>query len=921
VRRGSAKSRLAAELTTRARAAGFEVLVGRCIDLIGTELPYQPFADALRPWAARHGERALPWLSQVRPAGSQLRVFEETLALFSGLAVAAPVLLVLEDLHWADTSTLDLVVFLTQNLAERRLLLLATYRADELSSAERMRRLADGVRRSGAALELELGPLDREEVTALLAARRGAPPPQSLVDAIAARSEGNPFFAEELLAAAGGAGSELPRSLRELLLQRVAQLDPSTQGLLKLAAAAGREVDYRLLRDAAALAELAVRECLRRAVDHGVLVPDQATGRFRFRHALLAEAIYETLLPGEREELHARLAAELARGDAPATAAELAPHWEAAGRAAEALAASVAAARETEAVHGPAEALAHLERALRLWPAVPDATAVTGLDFPELSSWAAQRALQTDAAARAVELGRRAVALVGDDDPVRAALLHERLGNYLFAAGSRDAGLAARERAVELVPAQPPSAARAHVLAALGHALMLVWRHEASRPICEQALALSRAVGAHSPEFRAQAVLGVDLAYLGHGDQGLEHLRLAVRLAEQSGDPGELVFAYCWLTDVLTMLGRLRESIRLASAAVSVIRASGVAHGTIVYNQVEALIATGEWDEADRLGAAALRPSSANWPHFRRLNRAALAVGRGDFDDARVHLEAAYATVRGDERASPVYDLLVIELALWERRWTDAETLVRDGLARTRTREAALMRVQLCAQGLRAQADLAALARARRDAGAVRDRLGRARKLLVAARRAAAEAASVTPNAAGWRAQAEAEYARAYDDARPGSWAEAATTWDQLERSPLAAYCRWREAESLVAAGAGRADAVVPLREAHAVAARMRAQPLLRELALLASRARLELARPEPEPSQPEQPMEDLLGLTPREAEVLTLLARGHTNREIADALVISVKTTGHHVSHILHKLDVPTRADAAAIAHRIGAA
>jgi len=798
-------------------------------------------------------------------------------------------------------------------------LLLATYRADELSSAERMRRLADGVRRSGAALELELEPLDREEVTALLAARGGAPPPQSLVDAIAARSEGNPFFAEELLAA-GAPRAELPRSLRELLLQRVAQLDPRTQGLLKLAAAAGREVDYRLLRDAAAVAELAVRECLRRAVDHGVLVPDQATGRFRFRHALLAEAIYETLLPGEREELHARLAAELARGEAPATAAELAPHWEAAGRAAEALRASIAAARETEAVHGPAEALAHLERALRLWPAVPDATVLAGLDFAELSSWAAQRALQTDAAGRAVELGRQAVVLVGDDDPVRAALLTERLGNYLFAAGSRDAGLAARERAVELVPAQPPSAARAHVLAALGHALMLVWRHEASRPICEQALALARAVGAHSPEFRARAVLGVDLAYLGHGEEGLAHLRLAVRLAEQSGDPAELVFAYCWLTDVLTMLGRLQESIRLAAAAVSVIRAHGVAHGTIVYNQVEALIATGEWDEADRLGAAALRPSTANWPHFRRLNRAALAVGRGDFDDARVHLEAAYATVRGDERASPVYDLLVVELALWERRWTDAETLVRDGLARTRAREAALMRVQLCAQGLRAQAELAALARARRDAVAVRDRLSRARMLLVAARRAAGEAASVTPNAAGWRAQAEAEYARACDDARPGSWSEAATTWDRLERSPLAAYCRWRQAEALVAAGAGRAEAGVPLREAHAVAARIGAEPLLRELALLTSRARLELARPEPEPSHPEQPLEDLLGLTPREAEVLTLLARGHTNREIADALVISVKTTGHHVSHILHKLDVPTRADAAAIAHRIGA-
>jgi DNA-binding NarL/FixJ family response regulator len=96
---------------------------------------------------------------------------------------------------------------------------------------------------------------------------------------------------------------------------------------------------------------------------------------------------------------------------------------------------------------------------------------------------------------------------------------------------------------------------------------------------------------------------------------------------------------------------------------------------------------------------------------------------------------------------------------------------------------------------------------------------------------------------------------------------------------------------------------------------------LLRELSLLATRARLDLACSEPEQPHTKPPMEDLLGLTPREAEVLTLVARGHTNREIAQALVISIKTTGHHVSHILHKLDVPTRADAAAIAHRIGAA
>ena len=217
-------------------------------------------------------------------------------------------LLVLEDLHWADTSTLDLVVFLAHNLDERRVLLLATYRADELTSAERVRRLADGVRRSGSALQVELGPLEREELTALLAARAGAPPTTALTEAIVARSEGNPFFAEELLAAAGDRGVELPRGLREVLLRRVARLDRRTREVLRLAAAAGRDVGYPLLHAASELPERELRESLRGAVEHGVLVTDQETSSFRFRHALLAEAIYATLLPGEREQVHTRLA-------------------------------------------------------------------------------------------------------------------------------------------------------------------------------------------------------------------------------------------------------------------------------------------------------------------------------------------------------------------------------------------------------------------------------------------------------------------------------------------------------------------------------------------------------------------------------------------------------------------------------------
>jgi DNA-binding CsgD family transcriptional regulator/tetratricopeptide (TPR) repeat protein len=903
---GIGKTALASEFARRAREAGFDILLGRSIDLVGTELPYQPFVEALGPLRS-------PRRVDGRVAGSQLQVFEQTLALLTERAGAAPVLLVLEDLHWADASTLDLVVFLAHNLDDRRVLVLVTYRDDEASSATRLRRVADGVRRSGAALVLELGPLEPEELAALLEARADTPLPAGLSDAIVARSEGNPLFAEELLAAAGDRSGALPRGLRELLFRRVTPLARTTQGLLRLAAAAGREVCYPLLRAVAGLPEHDVRESLRQAVEHGVLVAEHATGSFRFRHALLAQAIYTTILPGEREELHARLADELA--GAGATAAELAPHWAAAGRATEALSTSVEAAREAEAAFGLAEALAHLERALALWEAVPDAAQLVGHDLAELCSRAAELAGQTGAAPRAVELTLRAIELVGGSDPLRAASLHESLGAYLDASGRTDACLAAFERAVELVPEQPPSPERAQALAALGRGLMRAWRYDASLAISVQALAVARAVRARRADLGALMVLGTDLAYLGRGEEGLAHLWQARQLADKGGAPA-LMEAYVQITDVLTMLGRPRESARIADSALRAIRPYGIDTTVLVANHVAALLAIGGWGEADKVSAAALRATTANHPHIPLILRADLEIGRGDFDGSRAHLEAARPTLRRGPGLA-TYQGSVAELALWERRWTDADQAVQDGLEWAHFREAAQIGVRLCAKGLQALAELAALARARRDAGAVRDWMARAQKLIADARRAAAEASAVTPNAAGWHALSEAEYQRARGVTRAELWSAAAQAWDRLERPPLAAYCHWREAEALVAAGASRAAAAGPLRLALAVALRIGASPLLREIELLAQRARLDLTPPEPEPHPRRQSRGAILGLTPREAEVLTLLARGYTDREIAAALDISVKTANVHVSHILRKLGVPNRHEAAAIAHR----
>jgi DNA-binding CsgD family transcriptional regulator len=371
------------------------------------------------------------------------------------------------------------------------------------------------------------------------------------------------------------------------------------------------------------------------------------------------------------------------------------------------------------------------------------------------------------------------------------------------------------------------------------------------------------------------------------------------------------------LTDAYTMLGRPREAARLGAAGLEAMRGSGVENTVLEANYIEALLAIGEWDTADEASANALRAVTANYPYMLFGIRAYLEIGRGRFDEARAHLDAGRETLRPD-RALGIWDVLHAELALWEHRWTEAEQAVGNSLAAASSRQAAQLRVWFCATGLRAQAELAALARARRDGEAADTWLARADKLVGDARRAAAEASAVTPNAEGWLALAEAEYVRACGIARPETWSRAADVWDRLERPPPAAYCRWREAEALVADGAPRTEVGVPLRDAYTVATRLGAKPLLQELELLAQRARLDLTPPDAESEDGGQRIEQVLGLTHREAEVLSLVARGYTNREIANALVISVKTASVHVSHILRKLDAPNRVEAAAIAHRL---
>jgi hypothetical protein len=368
---GVGKTRLVAEFAERAGAAGVRVLAGGCVRLGEDALPYVPFSEALRglvrsldPPAvdALVGEgraelaRLVPDLGAPEPAAqlrgsgdwTQARLFALVLGLLERLAGMAPLVLVVEDLHWADQSSLQLLSFLVHGLPQAPVVLVVTYRSDEPPGRHRLPPLLAELDRAASVERLELRRFDRAELGVLLAGVLGQPPEPNLLDEVFARSEGNPFFAEELLAGgAPGGRPALSATLKDLLLARVEVLPGPAREVARVAAAAGRRVRDRLLGAACSLKELALLATLRELVAGQVLVADAAGDGYAFRHALLQEVIDADLLPGERRRLHGILARtlaahpELAGGTPAERAAELAVHWYASGELTRALPAAV----------------------------------------------------------------------------------------------------------------------------------------------------------------------------------------------------------------------------------------------------------------------------------------------------------------------------------------------------------------------------------------------------------------------------------------------------------------------------------------------------------------------------------------------------------------------------------------------------
>ena len=326
---------------------------------------------------------------------AQLRLFEALLELLDLLSESCPLVLILEDMHWADRSTRTFVSFLARSLRQERVMLLLTYRTDELYRRHALRPLLAELDRLERARRIELAPFDRMELTEALADILGDAPSAELVDRLFARSEGNPLYTEELLAAGLDGRGAAPRSLRDAFLLRIERLSEAAQGAARVIAV-GRALDEPLIASVTGIDSEALHVALREAVAEQVLEAHE-DGRLGFRHALLREAVYDDLLPGERVEPQLALAhCYEQRADenddwGVELSTTIASHYAAGGDQPAALRATVRAALAARDVHAYGEVSDLAERALELWPRVTDPESLVPLDHVELLTLAAPR--------------------------------------------------------------------------------------------------------------------------------------------------------------------------------------------------------------------------------------------------------------------------------------------------------------------------------------------------------------------------------------------------------------------------------------------------------------------------------------------------------------------------------------------------
>lgn len=982
---GVGKTRLLEEFLARATASGAVTAVGGCIELGAEALPFAPVAAALRmldtaldgslaraaagreadlarlapgllrypaPAAAPPGAPApgsTPGMPPADPdsgAADRVRLYDLTLHLLDALGTDHTLVIAVEDLHWADSATRELLAYWVRMMRRARVLLVATYRADAVDRRHPLRPVLAELDRVRAVRRLDLARLTRDQVAAQLRGILGDEPSHATVEQVFTRSEGNAFFVEELAdSVRDGRLTRLSDSLRDLLLIRIEQLSEPAQQVVRLTAVGGPTVPHRLLAEVAAdharLDADALDAALRAAVGAYVLAPARDGDGYTFRHALVREAALDDLLPGERMRSHAAFARALEEhpGLLPADEAigGIAVHWWSAENPARALPALLTAARHAGDRYAFGEQLRLLDGALHMWERLPDPEAHTGASLIDVLEDAAGAARYHNAPDRGLALLRQALELVDPDtDPHRAAQLWLSRG-MLLRNTARSSGLPELRKAEALLAQLPPTVDHASVSIQIARAQMLDDQAPEAVRAAREALEVVRSLGDAAAEADVSKTLAWFLLSVGDVEEAEKMGWEAAAIAERVGRFDTLVHVLANHASLLEGLGRHEDSVATARRALALAQETGQRHMMVFTsgNLAESLLSLGQWDEAAQVAADAfaLSPGPRASAHLERV-LAELAGYRGDHETAARH------RARGHTTATETY-------------------LEPQGVIPHRALEIA------AARGARDLATVRALAAAQIAEGIVSGHQRYGWPLFVQAARAEMELAPVTGATAGAGPGAEAGTAaaalrtcaatlaqdcdldRAYAvtvtalldtaEGRPDvveRWLEADAAWSRTGKPYDQARAKVDLAAVLAAAGR-RTEAGDALSAAHAMAARLGAHPLREEAELLARRLGLPLAQGAAAGTAvgrtdvadgaggaardgADAPASAAL-LTPREREVLLRLAQGYSNRRIAEDLFISVKTASVHVSNILGKLEVANRGEAAALAHRLG--
>ncbi len=930
---GGGKTRLVTRFAEDAACTGAHILVGGCVELSTEGLAYAPFTAALRQLvkemgagevaallpdgAARDLARLLPEFGE--PSGDKetetgrARLFEQFLTLLERLAERRSVILVIEDVHWADRSSRDLIAFLSRNLRTAPVLMIMTYRSDELHRQHPLRPVLAELGRVDGVVRLDLPRLSESEVAAQIAGIRGDVPEFALVKKVYQRSEGIPLFVEALMERDDDCS--VPESLQDLIIGSVERLPEETQRVLRIAAAGGNRVGHELLAAVTDLSDVDLENALRPAIAGNVI--QVADGRaYAFRHSLIREAVHEEMLPGEHNRIHARFAEAIDRDRRLVphgrAAIEIAHHWFSARDHLWALISAWEASAKAANAFAYTEQIQLLERVLSLWDRVPDAAERIGVDHTTVLELASEAAVISGDTDRGLKFVKGALAELDETaQPERVAQLLVRRSQLKSDKGKRG-GLDDLRYAERLVPV--PGAARVQVLTRLSSWLMFINETVEGTALTREALRIAREIGDPCQEAELLTNLALGQSLAGDLEATLLTNERAMEIGESLGSGRIVLRAMANNVDALNNLGRSEQAVKLALDGETTSRKYGryrVSGAFLANNRAEALEALGRWDEA--VGAIDQALASGPIPrirgHLLRV-RGDVAAGRGEVDLLeRVLIEVG--ALHGGEMSE------------FAQEWmTNTRLLIEFHLLRGKPLEALkatehILSISSTPHSSKPMLGWRALAQSR----LVCETAAVAAPELAEAVRARADALAPSMTSDG-------PIADAYRLMSRGDFDEAAAAWERLGRPHPRARSLTQAAAAVARAG-DREGASARLREAHPIAHALGARPLLTEIEALARRVGTVLSTAPSADGQNGQAGAGhnvpagqqglaVADLTPRELEVLRLVAQGRSNRDIAGELFISAKTVSVHVSNILGKLGVSTRGEAAAAAHRL---